>query len=208
MPTFRPDVDICDCGALVLIVADVPGAAPDAIDVSFDDGVLSVAPGSSTTYTLTVSNVGGAPATGVSIVDTLPPGTTFTSVGGAGCSDGGTISGSRRIDIAGTIAAGATVTCTLTIGIDDPVPAGTVAYQNLATVTDDGTHGTDPTPDNNTNSDTDELTGRAPDLRVTKNDALRTVVFPGSVFQFFDTFPNAGSLRRKRQQTGSPIRLS
>lgn len=41
-PTFRPDVDICDCGAEVLIVADVPGAAPDAIDVSFDDGVLSV----------------------------------------------------------------------------------------------------------------------------------------------------------------------
>lgn len=44
MPTFRPDVDICDCGALVLIVADVPGAAPDAIDASFDDGVLSVRP--------------------------------------------------------------------------------------------------------------------------------------------------------------------
>ena len=40
--TFRPNVDICDCGAEVLIVADVPGAAPDAIDVSFDDGVLSV----------------------------------------------------------------------------------------------------------------------------------------------------------------------
>ena len=41
-PTFRPDVDICDCGAELLIVADVPGAAPDAIDVSFDDGVLTV----------------------------------------------------------------------------------------------------------------------------------------------------------------------
>ena len=40
--TYRPNVDICDCGAEVLIVADVPGAAPDAIDVSFDDGVLSV----------------------------------------------------------------------------------------------------------------------------------------------------------------------
>lgn len=40
--TYRPNVDICDCGSEVLIVADVPGAAPDAIDVSFDDGVLSV----------------------------------------------------------------------------------------------------------------------------------------------------------------------
>jgi HSP20 family protein len=40
--TFRPDVDICDCGNEVLIVADVPGANPGAIDVSFNDGVLSV----------------------------------------------------------------------------------------------------------------------------------------------------------------------
>jgi len=40
--TYRPNVDIRDCGAEVLIVADVPGATPDAIDVSFDDGVLSV----------------------------------------------------------------------------------------------------------------------------------------------------------------------
>ena len=40
--TFRPNVDICDCGAEVLIIADVPGTRPDAIDVSFDDGVLTV----------------------------------------------------------------------------------------------------------------------------------------------------------------------
>jgi HSP20 family protein len=40
--SFRPDVDICDRGDEVLIVADVPGANPGAIDVSFDDGVLSV----------------------------------------------------------------------------------------------------------------------------------------------------------------------
>jgi HSP20 family protein len=40
--TFRPEIDICDSGAEVLIVADVPGATPAAIDVSFDDGVLSV----------------------------------------------------------------------------------------------------------------------------------------------------------------------
>jgi HSP20 family molecular chaperone IbpA len=40
--TYRPTVDICDGGAEVVIIADVPGAAADAIDVSFDDGVLSV----------------------------------------------------------------------------------------------------------------------------------------------------------------------
>jgi HSP20 family protein len=40
--TYQPNVDICDRGADVLIVADIPGARADAIDVRFDDGVLSV----------------------------------------------------------------------------------------------------------------------------------------------------------------------
>ena len=41
--TFRPNVDVCDCGAEVRIVADVPGCRADAVDVSFEDGVLTVA---------------------------------------------------------------------------------------------------------------------------------------------------------------------
>ena len=41
-PTYQPNVDICDCGAEVLIVADIPGARTDGIEVSFEDGVLSL----------------------------------------------------------------------------------------------------------------------------------------------------------------------
>jgi HSP20 family protein len=41
--TYQPNVDICDRGGEVLFVADVPGASPDGIDVTFDDGVLSIA---------------------------------------------------------------------------------------------------------------------------------------------------------------------
>ena len=40
--TYQPNVDICDCGAEVLIVADIPGARTDGIEVSFEDGVLSL----------------------------------------------------------------------------------------------------------------------------------------------------------------------
>ena len=40
--SYQPVVDVCDCGAEVTIVADVPGARADGIDVSFDDGVLTV----------------------------------------------------------------------------------------------------------------------------------------------------------------------
>ena len=40
--TYQPNVDICDCGKEVLIVADIPGTRTDGIDVSFEDGVLSL----------------------------------------------------------------------------------------------------------------------------------------------------------------------
>jgi HSP20 family protein len=40
--TFQPAVDVCDHGTEVTIVADVPGARADGIEVSFDDGVLTV----------------------------------------------------------------------------------------------------------------------------------------------------------------------
>ena len=40
--TYQPNVDICDRGEEVLFVADIPGARADGIDVTFEDGVLSV----------------------------------------------------------------------------------------------------------------------------------------------------------------------
>jgi len=40
--TYRPNVDICDRGGEVVFVADIPGADATGIDVTFDDGVLSV----------------------------------------------------------------------------------------------------------------------------------------------------------------------
>lgn len=39
---FRPNVDITDFGTEVVIHADLPGAHRDGIDVTFEDGVLSL----------------------------------------------------------------------------------------------------------------------------------------------------------------------
>ena len=39
---YQPNVDVCDCGAEVMLVADMPGAKADSMSVSFEDGVLSV----------------------------------------------------------------------------------------------------------------------------------------------------------------------
>lgn len=40
--TYQPNVDVCDCGAEVMLVSDMPGAKADSMSVSFEDGVLSV----------------------------------------------------------------------------------------------------------------------------------------------------------------------
>lgn len=40
--TYQPNVDIRDAGTEVVFDADIPGAKADGIDVSFEDGVLSV----------------------------------------------------------------------------------------------------------------------------------------------------------------------
>ena len=40
--TYQPNVDICDYGTEVLLVTDMPGAKADGMNVSFEDGVLSV----------------------------------------------------------------------------------------------------------------------------------------------------------------------
>jgi HSP20 family protein len=40
--SYRPNVDIRDDGDAVVILADLPGARADGIDVTFEDGVLSL----------------------------------------------------------------------------------------------------------------------------------------------------------------------
>ncbi len=166
---------------------------PD-LRVSKDDGITTIAPGAQTTYNLVVTNDGGFQATGVVIDDTLPPGTTFVGVGGASCSDGGVVSGARRIIVAGAIpASGGTVTCTITIQMTAPAAAGTSGYLNEAVVADDGVNGPDPTPLNNRAADNDTITGRAPDVLVTKDDGV-TAVAPGGQTTYTIVVTNAGNI--------------
>jgi HSP20 family molecular chaperone IbpA len=40
--TYQPNVDVCDRGAEVMLITDMPGASAESMNVSFEDGVLSV----------------------------------------------------------------------------------------------------------------------------------------------------------------------
>ncbi|MBI2213057.1 MAG: hypothetical protein HYU52_05360 [Acidobacteria bacterium] len=61
-----------------------------------------------------------------------------------------------------------------------PLPGGVTQIANSVTIADDGTNGTDPTPGNNTGSDTTPVTG-APDMSVTKSDGGASVAPGGTV---------------------------
>lgn len=40
--TYRPDMDILDSADEFLVVADVPGASRDHINITFEDGILTI----------------------------------------------------------------------------------------------------------------------------------------------------------------------
>ena len=114
------------------------------------------------TYTVTVSNVSPQVATGVVVTDILPAYTAFVSA-----SNGGTASEQVVTWPAFTLPAGASVTRTVTLLVDSPLPPGVDVITNTALVADDGTHGFDPTPSNNVVTVTTPVFA-APDLVIDK----------------------------------------
>src|SRR4051794_4284498 len=89
----------------------------------------SLTEGGQTTFTLTVTNNGGDPDTGVVATDVLPAGTSFVS-GGPGCTAAaGTVTCSFA-----TVAAGATVSRSFVAGVANGAPS---LITNVSTVTGD-----------------------------------------------------------------------
>ena len=121
----------------------------------------------------------------MTLTDTLPANTTFVSA-----SDGGVLAGGVVTWSIGSVPVGPTVTRTVTVQVNDPLPAGVTSITNTATVTDDGANGADPTPANNTDTDIDSL-ATTPDLVVTKTDGV-TSASPGDTLIYTLTISNAG----------------
>ena len=116
------------------------------------NGVTSVTAGTSTTYTITASNAGPSNVTGATVADTFPAiitGASWTCVGAGGgsCSATGlgNISDTVNIPVGGSV----TYTASGTIS-----PAATGTLSNTATVSSSVT---DPTPANNSATDTDTI---------------------------------------------------
>ncbi|MEO7099627.1 MAG: DUF11 domain-containing protein, partial [Luteolibacter sp.] len=135
------------------------------LSITKTDGVVNAVPGTSVTYTITASNAGPSTATGVTVADTLPAaisGATWTAIGAGGGT--ATASGSGNINDAVTLPVGASVTYTVTAPISASATGTLSNTANVSSVI------TDPTPGNNTATDTDTLTPQA-DLAVTITDS-------------------------------------
>lgn len=171
-------------------------AAPDLVLTKVDNlGGGNASPGGGLIYTLTYQNVGNQDATGVFITETVPFNTTFTTTGstsGWTCPNG-SVAGTTCTLAIGNVAAGAVAASVqFAVNIVDPVSAGATSIVNTALIEDDATNGPDPTPPNNTDTETSPLTG-TPGLHLTKDDGGITTV-PGAVVAYTLRYWNDGDI--------------
>ena len=90
----------------------------------------------------------------------------------------------------GSVNVGASGSVTFAVTVANPVPVGVTQIANTVTVADDGTNGLDPTPANNTGTDTTPVVA-APDLSVSKSDGGAQVAPGGVVVYTIDYANNA-----------------
>jgi uncharacterized repeat protein (TIGR01451 family) len=133
---------------------------PADLSVTKSDGQAAAVPGQAITYTITASNAGPNPVSGVTVSDPVPASllsTTWTCVatGGASC----TASGSGNISDTVNLPVGGTATYTLSGTLSSNPPG----LSNTATVTLPAGFG-DPTPADDSATDTDAIVYPATEL--------------------------------------------
>ena len=163
---------------------------PD-LAVTKDDGQTEYIPGTSTTYTIVVTNLGNEDATGAELTDTIPPqvsswdwACSAVTGGASGCD--GVVGSSTDFSDQLDLPAGSTVTYSVTATLPSNASGSLV---NTAVISQPPGI-TDPTPGNNTASDVDSSDAQA-DLSVSKDDGL-TVIAPGETLEYTVVVSNAG----------------
>jgi len=160
-----------------IIRVGIDTAATADVSVAITDGQTQAVPGQPVTYTVVAANAGPDAVTGAKVTATLPPAllnATWTCTPSAGSSCAATGTGNIS-DTVGLLSSG-TLTYSLTATID---PAATGSLTNTVAIAL-AAGATDPTPANNTASDTDTLTPRA-DLSVAVLDSPDPVAPSGTL---------------------------
>jgi RHS repeat-associated protein/uncharacterized repeat protein (TIGR01451 family) len=132
-------------------------AGPPDLEIAKSDGGLIALPNDTILYSIPFTNTGGQMATGVIISDTVPEHTTFDA---DASSPGWAQVGTTEVYTlnVGSLPIGASSLVTFAVTMADPIPSGITTITNTVQITDDGGHGEDPTPWNNTATETTPLT--------------------------------------------------
>src|SRR5262249_14743589 len=125
-------------------------AQPDLV-VSKSDGGGSVNAGGTVAFTINYSNAGLANSTGVVLTEFLPPGSLLNSAASAAA---WVAAGSGAFQFpGGTLVPSASGSVVFAVTVPPPVPAGLEQLNNSVFIADDGTHGADVNPANNSGVD-------------------------------------------------------
>jgi uncharacterized repeat protein (TIGR01451 family) len=189
--TVRPPAGVTDPNGANNSSSDTDTLTPQAdLAITKTDGVTSVVPGASTTYTIVVSNTGPSAVTGASVLDPLPAGTTGGTWTATASSGGGVVtglsSGSGALSTTVNLPVNASVTFTFTTPID---PSATGSLTNTAMVTPPAGV-TDLNGANNSATDADTLMPQS-DLAITKTDGVTSAV-PGGNTTYTIVVSNTG----------------
>ncbi len=182
-------------GQLVTTTGSNPSGASARLDVleadlsiTKNDGVPTVVPGTTTTYTIVVSNAGPSAVVAAPVVDALPSPAISSATwscaptGGSSCA---AAAGVNSINTAVSLLAGGSATFTVVAAVG---PSATGSLVNTATVTTPA-GAFDPNAGNNSATDTDTLTPQA-DMQVVKTGAATLV--PGRNATYSITLTNLG----------------
>ena len=168
-----------------------PSAAPD-LSLGMDDGAATATPGGTIIYTLAYANGSGDPATGVVIIGTVPAHTSFDAAASSAswsCLPDNAPGSTCTVSV-GALGAGASGSVSLAFDVVDPLPSGVIQVSASALIDDDHSGGADPTPANNSASDTTPVDA-APDLALAKDDGGISLT-PGATVVYTLTYSNAG----------------
>jgi uncharacterized repeat protein (TIGR01451 family) len=161
---------------------DTDTLTPQAdLSITKTDGITTVSPGGTTTYSIAVTNTGPSSLTGATVKDTLPAAITSDTWSASN----GT-SGSGNVNATVSLAAGATVTYTVVAKVG---ASATGSLTNTATVASPSGV-PDTNTGNNSATDTDTLVPQA-DLSITKSDGTTTAT-AGGLTTYSIVVSNAG----------------
>ena len=166
---------------------NIPSILFANLAITKTDGSATYTVGSSTTYTITVSNSGPASVIGATVTDNFPAQITSATWNCAGSAVGATCtaSGSGNINDSVNLPAGSSITYTVTANISGTASGNLV---NTATVNVPAGY-TDINGGNNTSTDADSP---AVDLQITKTDGVATYT-PGGTLTYTIVVTNSST---------------